>query len=47
MKFSGQNVLVTGATSGVGREVAKLFAHNGAAVIVTGRDETRGHAVVE
>jgi NAD(P)-dependent dehydrogenase (short-subunit alcohol dehydrogenase family) len=47
MKFSGKNVLVTGATSGVGREAAKLFSHHGAAVIVTGRDETRGHAVVE
>ena len=47
MKFSGKNVLVTGATSGVGRECAKLFAEHGAAVIVTGRDETRGKAVVE
>ena len=47
MKFSGENILVTGATSGVGREAAKLFAHHGAAVIVTGRDETRGKAVVE
>lgn len=47
MKFHGKNVLVTGATSGVGREAAKLFAQHGAAVIVTGRDETRGHAVVE
>jgi len=47
MKFSGKNVLVTGATSGVGREAAKLFSRHGAAVIVTGRDETRGHAVVE
>src|ERR1700761_5326299 len=47
MRFNGKNVLVTGATSGVGREAAKLFARQGAAVIVTGRDETRGKAVVE
>ncbi|WP_442931567.1 SDR family oxidoreductase [Mycobacterium sp. 050128] len=47
MKFSGKNVLVTGATSGVGREAAKLFAQHGAAVIVTGRDETRGKEVVK
>src|ERR1700759_1057414 len=47
MRFNGKNVLVTGATSGVGREAAKLFARQGAAVIVPGRDETRGKAVVE
>lgn len=46
MNFSGKNVLVTGATSGVGRETAKLFAEHGASVIVTGRDEARGKAVV-
>ena len=47
MRFSGKNVLVTGAPSGVGREAAKLFAQHGAAVTVTGRDEARGHAVVD
>jgi NAD(P)-dependent dehydrogenase (short-subunit alcohol dehydrogenase family) len=47
MRFSGKNVLVTGATSGVGREAAKLFAQHGAAVTVTGRDKARGHAVVD
>ena len=46
MKFHDKSVLVTGGTSGVGREAAKLFAQHGAAVIVTGRDETRGKAVV-
>jgi len=27
MRFSEKNVLVTGATSGIGREAAKLSAH--------------------
>lgn len=47
MRFSEKNVLVTGATSGIGREVAKLFAQRGAAVTVTGRDTARGQAVVD
>lgn len=47
MRFSEKNVLVTGATSGIGREAAKLFAQHGAAVTVTGRDEARGQAVVD
>ena len=47
MRFSEKNVLVTGATSGIGREAAKLFAQHGAAVTVTGRDKARGQAVVD
>lgn len=46
MRFSEKNVLVTGATSGIGREAAKLFAQHGATVTVTGRDKPRGQAVV-
>jgi NAD(P)-dependent dehydrogenase (short-subunit alcohol dehydrogenase family) len=46
MRFSEKNVLVTGATSGIGREAAKLFALHGATVTVTGRDKARGQAVV-
>ncbi|HEX4539030.1 MAG TPA: SDR family oxidoreductase [Acidimicrobiales bacterium] len=39
--------LVTGATSGLGREVAVQLARDGMSVIVVGRDDTRGAAVVE
>ena len=45
--LSGQTILVTGATSGVGRETALALARLGARVLVHGRDRERGEAVVE
>lgn len=39
--------LVTGATSGIGVEIARRLVHDGFRVVVTGRDEGRGTAVVE
>lgn len=41
MSFSGRLVLVTGASSGIGRETARLFAAEGASVVATGRDNAR------
>ncbi|NBB11922.1 SDR family oxidoreductase [Pseudomonas sp. SLFW] len=38
--FSGQRVLVTGATSGIGREVAQQLLASGAEVYALGRDAT-------
>jgi NAD(P)-dependent dehydrogenase (short-subunit alcohol dehydrogenase family) len=46
MNFEGKTVLVTGSTSGIGRAAAEQFGREGASVIVTGRDETRGAEVV-
>lgn len=42
-----QVVLVTGSTSGLGREVALRLGEMGAHVIVHGRNEARGNAVVD
>ena len=46
-KLEGKVAIVTGATSGMGRESAKLFAAEGAKVVVTGRNEERAKAVVD
>src|SRR5262245_58396065 len=46
MELQDQRVLVTGATAGIGRQTAMLFARRGATVIITGRDAERGAQTV-
>ena len=41
-----QTILITGATSGLGKELAKALAKQGATVLLHGRDSGRGHAAV-
>jgi NAD(P)-dependent dehydrogenase (short-subunit alcohol dehydrogenase family) len=45
--FSGKVALVTGGTSGIGRATAVAFAREGAKVVLSGRREKEGLAVVE
>jgi meso-butanediol dehydrogenase/(S,S)-butanediol dehydrogenase/diacetyl reductase len=40
-RFSGKTVLITGASSGMGRAAARRFADEGANVVVLGRDRGR------
>ncbi|KUI05206.1 short-chain dehydrogenase [Mycolicibacterium acapulense] len=42
MELAYKNALITGGTAGIGLACARLFAREGAAVIVTGRDRERG-----
>lgn len=45
--LEGKTALVTGSTDGLGKAVAMKLAAMGATVLVHGRNEARGHALVE
>ncbi len=47
MKLQNKVAIVTGATSGMGRETAAVFAREGAKVVVTGRNEARAKEIVD
>jgi NAD(P)-dependent dehydrogenase (short-subunit alcohol dehydrogenase family) len=42
MELTNQTALITGGTAGIGLACARLMAREGAAVIITGREELRG-----
>lgn len=47
MKLKDKVAIITGATSGMGRATAVLFAKEGAKVMITGRNEKRAKEVVD
>ncbi len=44
-RLKGKTAIVIGATSGMGRAMAKMFAAEGAEVVFTGRREEKGKAI--
>ena len=41
MKISNSTILITGGSSGIGKETAKQFVKKGAKVLITGRNEVK------
>jgi len=47
LSLSGKTAIVTGATSGIGKAITKLFLSQGAFVIAIGSNAQRGHTLTE
>jgi NADP-dependent 3-hydroxy acid dehydrogenase YdfG len=46
-KLTNKNVVIVGASGGIGAETAKLLKQSGANLFLTGRDMTKLHAIAE
>jgi NAD(P)-dependent dehydrogenase (short-subunit alcohol dehydrogenase family) len=47
LQLNGKTALVTGATAGIGLEIARTLATEGARVVITGRDRTKLDSAVD
>ena len=47
MHFKGKVAIVTGGSSGIGKEAAKRLVAHGASVVLGGRDEEKLHAAAK
>lgn len=47
MEFTDKTILITGASSGIGRETARYLSSSGAKVVLVGRNENRLNRVAE
>lgn len=47
MRLEGKTAIITGATSGMGKAISERFVKEGASVILSGRDETRGNELAK
>lgn len=47
MKISNSKILITGGSSGIGKETAKQLIQKGATVVITGRDENKLNLVAK
>jgi 3-oxoacyl-[acyl-carrier protein] reductase len=47
LQLNDKRALVTGSTSGIGAEIARMLAQEGVKVVVHGRNRDRAQAVVD